>query len=352
MSAPLAVGVDAANILRDRRGIGRYVRAMLRAWHASFADRIALTLLVPHPIPALLKPALQSQLGGSWRVARRADASRLGLDVVWFPWNGMEWTTDVPSVVTIHDVWPFAAPSPNPVKRRREQQHYFAALPRTHTFIANSNFTKGETVRFLGVDPARIVVIPMGVEPLTPVLPKRARVMGADRYVFFVGEAEPRKDVATLVKAMALLPPILRTSTALVVAGRNAAVEGATGTGVQVEIMGHVSDKRLAALYSGAAVFAFPSRYEGFGLPILEAMQYGTPVVASDAASLPEAGGDAALYFQAGDPAALARELTRVLHDEPLAKAMSEAGRVRAAGMTYLKCAERTLETFEHVRRS
>jgi glycosyltransferase involved in cell wall biosynthesis len=352
MSAPIAVGVDAANILRDRRGIGRYARALLRIWRTSYADRIETTLLVPHIFPPLQAPAFAGLLGGSWRIARRQDARRLDLDLIWYPWNGMEWTTDIPSVVSTHDVWPLAAPAENPVKRKREQQHYFAALPLAKKFIVPSNFTKSEIVRLLGVDPGRVVVIPHGVEPLTATPPRSARIAGADRYVLFVGEAEPRKDVATLVKAMALLPQVLRASTALVVVGRTSAVEGVTGTGVQVEIMGHVSDKRLAALYSGAAAFVFPSRYEGFGLPILEAMQYGTPVIAADAASLPEAGGDAARYFRAGDPAALAAQLTNVLHDRQLALSMSEAGRERAAELSYRACAQATLQIFERVCRS
>jgi glycosyltransferase involved in cell wall biosynthesis len=348
VTKPLAVGVDAANLLRDRRGIGRYARTLLRAWRASFADRIELTLLVPGLFPGARKAAYSELLGGAWRVASRDRTDRLGLDLVWYPWNGMTWRSGVRSVVTLHDVWPFASPAQDRAKRHREQQHFLAGVDRADTFIAVSAFTKGEAIRLLGVDPRRITVIPQGVEPISPEYPEgRVRIAGADRYVLFVGESEPRKDLATLVRAMALLPQLLRRTTALVIVGRANTYPGAVGSDVAIEIMGYVSDKRLAALYAGAAVFVFPSRYEGFGLPILEAMYYGAPVIASDAASLPEAGGDAALYFPAGDASALARAMTTVLNDEATAAHLHAAGKDRAASMTTLVCALRTLELFE-----
>jgi glycosyltransferase involved in cell wall biosynthesis len=348
VNRPIVVGVDAVNLLRDRRGIGRYVSAMLRAWHREHRDRIDVRLLVPNAFPALVASSFKRRLNGlELPVARRRTASRLGLDVVWFPWNGMAWTTDVRSVVTIHDVWPFVTPAADPATRSREQSHYLTAADRADSFIAVSAFTKSEAIRHLGLAAGRIDVILQGVEPLTPQEPLPARVSGVDRYVLFVGEAEPRKDVDTLVAAMSKLPQLLRRTTALVIAGRNTAAAGAGGADMQIEITGQVSDERLASLYAGAAVFAFPSRYEGFGLPVLEAMQYGTPVIASDAASIPEAGGEAALYFPAGDSRALAECLTRILHDEALAKSLSAAGRSRAAQMTQAECARATLEVLE-----
>jgi glycosyltransferase involved in cell wall biosynthesis len=352
VSAPISVGVDAPNLLRDHRGIGRYVSALLRAWNRGFSDRIALTLLVPHAFPALVSSQFERRLDGTrFPVARRSLASRQGLDLVWYPWNGMTWTSPVKSVVTIHDVWPFVSPSRKPAVKAREQSHYLTAVSHARAFIAVSEFTRSEACARLGIDSARIETIPQGVEPLTPDQPVPARIHGVDRYILFVGEAEPRKDVATLVAAMAKLPDLLRQTTALVIAGRDSAVVGPSGAGTQIEITGHVSDARLASLYAGAAVFTFPSRYEGFGLPVLEAMQYGTPVVASDAASIPEAGGDAAIYFRAGDPGSLAEALVRVLHDDALAKRLSAAGRARAAELTQVRCARSTLEAFERVVR-
>jgi glycosyltransferase involved in cell wall biosynthesis len=352
VSTPLAVGVDAVDLLRDERGIGRYVRSLLRVWATEFQDRVAPTLLVPHAFPALTAGRFAQRLDGlRLPIARRSLASHGALDLVWYPWNGMQWTCHTRSVVTIHDVWPFAHAAAKPAVRAREQSHYRTAVAHASRFIAVSAFTRSEAMKRLGLDPARIDVVPQGVAPLTAGTPARARMPHSDRYVLFVGEAEPRKDVATLVAAMARLPDLLRRTTALVIAGRSTAVAGAASTDVQIEIVGRVTDERLASLYAGAAVFAFPSLYEGFGLPVLEAMQYGAPVVASDAASVPEAGGDAALYFRAGDAAALGDAIARVLTDEAVAKKLSEAGRARAAAMTQALCARRTLEVFERAAR-
>jgi alpha-1,3-rhamnosyl/mannosyltransferase len=99
-------------------------------------------------------------------------------------------------------------------------------------------------------------------------------------------------------------------------------------------------------LYAGASAFVFPSRYEGFGLPVLEAMSYGAPVISSDAAAVKEVSGDAALIFPAGDAAALATAIERVLSDPALSQRLRQAGLARAGSMTTDLCAERTLEAF------
>jgi len=349
VSVPVAVGVDALNLLRDRRGIGRYVRALLQVWHRAYPERIAPTLLVPHAFPGLLARRFAAALGVPHvRLARRSRAGQLGLDLVWYPWNGMTWTPPVRSVVTIHDVWPFVSPASDGRRREREQRHYLHGVKHAVRFIAPSQFTKAEAIRYLHLPTERIDVVPQGVMALTGGGVQPAQVSGAQRYVLFVGEPERRKDLETLARAMQKLPERSRATTALVIAGRGAdGVERPEGT--RVEIEGEVSDERLASLYTGAAALAFPSRYEGFGFPVLEAMLYGTPVVASDAASVPEAGGDAALYFHAGDSDELAHVLDRVLTDEALARRMAAAGRARASVMSQELCARRTLEVFERV---
>jgi glycosyltransferase involved in cell wall biosynthesis len=348
VARPLALGVDAANLPRDRRGMGRYVRSVLREFTTRYAQRVRVTLLVPDLLPRLRARRYVEDLEGEVRVERRTHAGRLGLDVVWYPWNGMTWESSVRSVATVHDVWPFVAPSHDRRVREREQTQYRAMAQRAALIIAVSEFTKSEIVRHLGVAPESIRVIPQGVAaPLPVATPARA---GRGRYVLFVGEVEPRKDIETLLAAMARLPSDLASDTTLVVVGRAHGMEARALPGVKCDIIGEVEDDaRLAALYAGAAVFAFPSKYEGFGLPVLEAMSYGAPVVASDAASIPEVGGDAALYFPCGDADALAAALTRVLRDAVLAETMRAAGFARAALFDETTRARRTLEALESV---
>jgi glycosyltransferase involved in cell wall biosynthesis len=345
--APLALGVDAANLPRDRRGMGRYVRSVLHEFTTRLHDRVRVTLLVPDLLPRLVARRYVEDLKGEVAVARRTQAGRLGLDVVWYPWNGMTWESPVRSVATVHDVWPFVAPAPDPRVREREQTQYRVMAERASLIIAVSEFTKLEVVRHLGIDPQTIRVIPQGVAaPLPVAAPART----GSRYVLFVGEVEPRKDIETLLTAMTRLPSDVASETSLVVVGRSHGLRARALPGITCDFVGEVEDDaRLAALYAGAAVFAFPSKYEGFGLPVLEAMSYGAPVVASDAASIPEVGGDAALYFPCGDADALAAALTRVLRDAPLAERMRASGLARAALFDEATRARRTLEALESV---
>jgi glycosyltransferase involved in cell wall biosynthesis len=345
----LHLGVDAVNLLHDRRGIGRYARALLRRWLTGESHRVRLTLLLPHVFPSLVRARLVLEVGDGAVVARRNEAGRLDLDGVWYPWNGMTWVAPVRSVATVHDVWPFESVSSDARRRHNEQEPFRTTARVAACILADSNFTKSEIVRHLGATDDKIRVVPLGTD-FPPALADAdpARIDGAEKYVLFVGEVEGRKNLATLVSAMELLPSALRRQTALVIAGRAARMPSGDGSGdVIVRLEGEVSDARLAALYRGAAAFVFPSIYEGFGLPVLEAMAYGTPVVASDAASVPEAAGDAALFFAATDARALAAQLTRVLTDDALAADLRGRGLRRAASMTWDRCAETSLSAIE-----
>ncbi|MDQ2817963.1 MAG: glycosyltransferase family 4 protein [Candidatus Eremiobacteraeota bacterium] len=345
----LRLGVDAANLLRDRRGIGRYTRALLRHWIRERTDSVRVTLILPHLYPKMLEGRIAALVGRGFRLAARRPSCTRGIDLVWYPWNGMTWVAAAPKVATVHDVWPFASPAKNPRVRRNEQVPFMTTAACAKRIITDSQFSKSEIVVHLGADPQAIDVVPLGVDaPLAAGPP--AVFEGFERYVLFVGEAEDRKGLTTLFEALERLGTGARRRTAAVIAGKRAAAKHTLNRpALPIIATGEVDDARLGALYRGARAFVFPSRYEGFGLPVLEAMAYGTPVIASDAASVPEAGGDAALYFKCGDAGALALQLERVLSDDALVGRLKAAGLRRAAAMTWQRCADATLGILEEV---
>jgi glycosyltransferase involved in cell wall biosynthesis len=367
------LAVDAVNLLHDRRGIGRYARALLRRYCRMTGDDVRVSLLVPHAWPALVRGRLRDMLGAPVAVCRRRDVTSVRPDLVWYPWNGMTWVTPYPSVATVHDVWPFASPAEDLRKRRKEQTPFRTTAARAAVIINDSAFSRSEIIRYLDVRAAQVRVVPLGTEdslqgaraaPEPPLL-----LDGASRYVLFVGESEPRKDLATLQAAMRALPDALRMTTGLVIAGKpgralaslgriESARHGRKSThvlrfersdGTPVIVTGEVSDAMLQSLYAGATALAFPSRYEGFGLPVLEAMAQGVPVVAADATSVPEVAADAALYFAPGDWGGLAGALARIISDPALAAQLRAAGLERAAQLTWDRCARETLEIFREV---
>ena len=193
--------------------------------------------------------------------------------------------------------------------------------------------------------------------------PEEARRAVADQfgvsgpYVLHVGTIEPRKNLERLVTAMAHLAQ-RGTPHILVCAGAPgwgaAALHRhleATGTGDRVRLLGAVPDAVLPALYAAADALAFPSLYEGFGLPLLEAMACGTPVVTSNVAAMPEIAGEAAVYVDPRDPEAIAAGLDRVLHDTGMRAALIDRGLARARSFTWERCARETLAVYDEARR-
>jgi len=215
-------------------------------------------------------------------------------------------------------------------------------LKRADWWIAISEATKQDAVRLAGFDPDRITVAPLGVDPrlFRAIDPAEARAVVAERfgvtrpYFFFAGAQDPRKNLSTLLEAHD--PEIAD----LVVVGQGAP-ENAPGG---VHWLGKVETTDLPWLYAGAVAFAFPTLYEGFGLPVLEAMACGTPVVTSPLSSIPEVAGDAVLYCDPHDARAIRETLRRVAGDESLQHTLRACGVRRAAHFTWARTADAVLE--------
>lgn len=225
-------------------------------------------------------------------------------------------------------------------------------------FLAISENTKRDLVRLCGVAPARVRVTPLAADPLfRPVHdPGVLALHGIDRpYVLYVGTLEPRKNVAVLLHAFAALED---KETLLVLAGAKGwmydemfALISRLGLEDRVRVLGFVANEDLPALYSQAQVFVYPSLFEGFGLPVLEAMQCGAPVITTNVSSLPEVAGDAAILISPDDASGLAAGLTRLLSEPALRAEMQGKSLERAARFSWRQTAEMTAEAYHDVCR-
>ncbi|MBV9358547.1 MAG: glycosyltransferase family 4 protein [Chloroflexi bacterium] len=259
------------------------------------------------------------------------------------------------SVVTIHDLAFLLYPATHTDASRAYYARSGESARRAERVIAVSQQTAADTVRLLGVDPARLRVIhqapsasysPRPVEQL-PLVGRRLGFDPARPYLLMVGTLEPRKNVALALEALALLRH--HVDAHLFVAGARGWLDEAlwqaherSGLGAAVHFLGPVCDDDLAVLYSHAAVFLFPSLYEGFGLPPLEAMACGTPVISSNAGPMPEVLGDAALLLPPREPPAWAHAIERVLGDSTLAAHLRARGLVRAESFSWQRTAQAT----------
>jgi len=233
-----------------------------------------------------------------------------------------------------------------------------AAVRRADRLVAISEHTRQDLVRLLGADPARVAVTYCGVDPsfrpldADRVAAYRERQGLPDRFILYVGTLEPRKNVPRLLQAYARLrragnaPPLVLVGAR---GWRHTAIDAMLAhldLRDHVRFLGYVPAPELPLCYNAAAVFVYPSLYEGFGLPPLEALACGTPVVTSSTSSLPEAVGDAALLVDPRDPAALAGALRAALEDEPLRDRLRRAGFQQASRFTWRRTAEQTLAVY------
>jgi glycosyltransferase involved in cell wall biosynthesis len=336
MALPLVV-VDADVLGRRRTGDETYVENLLRALAAVAGDELRLAAvtrrpdLVPDGVEPVALPARSQELRMAWSLPRLLNRLRPALahfQHVIAP------RCPSPAVLTVHDL---SFERGAQLMGRLDGAVFRAMVPRSvrraaHV-LAVSERTKSDLVELYGVDPERITVTPHGVDPA---FTADGREPGG--YVLFVGAIQERKHpLAAAQAAEAVGMP-------LVVAGP--AKDGGLARELVrrgADLRGYVSKPELAELYRGAACLVLPSRYEGFGLPVLEAMACGTPVVAGPDSALREVAGDAALYASDGELA------------EAIRKAIAERERLRAAGFERAKrfswdeAARRTLDVYRRV---
>ena len=232
------------------------------------------------------------------------------------------------------------------------------SVKRASKVITISQSSKDDIIKHYHVPNEKVQVVHLGLKELSmenkSVDLKEFGV--AKKYILYVGTLQPRKNIARLIEAYSKLDPSVKNDYQLVVIGQKGwlyedilSAPDKFKVGDDVLFLDYVKDADLPAFYRQAEVFVLPSLYEGFGLPVLEAMRYDCPVITSNVSSLPEAGGDAALYVDPEDVDDIKKAIEKVLTDETLRKQMIEKGRVHYKKFTWEKAASEVLEAIEEV---
>jgi glycosyltransferase involved in cell wall biosynthesis len=288
-------------------------------------------------------------------------AARAGVDLVHSLASTAPATGRFKRVVTIHDLNYRMVPDAHFGLRGLGMRALVPlAARRSHRVIADSESTKRDLVAHAGVAAAKVDVVPLGlgqparVAPL-PEADVRARFdLGERPVVLTLSAKRPHKNLALLLRALAERPEVVAVLPGYATPheAELRALAADLGIGDRVRFPGWVGAEELEGLFAVATAFAYPSRYEGFGLPVLEAMARGVPVVCSNAASLPEVAGDAALLVTPDDAPGFATALGRLLDDPDLRDRLATAGRARAAEFTWERTAEATRAVYERVLRA
>lgn len=355
----MRIGINAALVGAQRgyrqTGISRYISELVYGLEGVVqpADRLLLLgrspgVIAEHPVPRILWE--QTGLPLSIAVQR--------LDVFHGPMHVMPILTRVPGVITIHDLAFLRYPEQLPKNRRsflvtatRLSAH------KARRIITVSGNTAADVQDWLGLPEEKVVPIPLAPSPrVRPVTGRSLEVFrmkwGIERpYIIAVGTLEPRKNLPTLLRAFAKIRDQVEHD--LVIVGPDGWLTGELNQtlhelnlGDRLRLTGFVSDEELGGWYSGADLFCFPSYYEGFGLPSVEAMRCGTPVLASDTSSFPEVVDDAGVLISPHDIDAWAETIRDLLHDPARLAELREKGFARAETFSWSRTAQETYRVY------
>jgi glycosyltransferase involved in cell wall biosynthesis len=372
----MRIGIDGIPLASLRTGVGHYTFELARALsRLAPADQFELV----SPLPVLdsvreeitqanlraVRLRLNALLRPWWAIRLPLYIRQTGLDVFHGTnfdvplWNGCA------TVLTIHDLSLFLYQETHEKRLVRRARRRMPLMARSaHMIITPSESVKGEVCDYFSMSPERVAAIPEAARACFKPVPldeaaRRRRQLGIeDEFVLFVGTIEPRKNLVTLARAFA---EVLRSSQLrpqLVIAGKKGWLVDELFSYLKemdgkerVRFIGYVPDDSLSALYSSCSVCVYPSLYEGFGLPALEAMACGAPVITSRTPALMETVGGAARLVAPEDVGALARAIMELLSDEKARAELAAAGLRRAAAFSWEKTARMTMEVYREALR-
>ena len=367
----IRIGIDASPLVGDRGGVGWHTYYLLRAMlsnrpNADFVGYLRPGSHAPEEIQRWVGADRLTWVSASkWSMRSRGRADRLDL------YHGtnfrMHTVGRYGGIVTIHDLWldRFPEYSTKFFGQRLSSYKTKRTAQRARKVVTVSRFSAQELVELFGLSADHIAVIPNGVsEDFSPLHDAEAfaalkqRIgLNTDRFVLFVGGADPRKNHRVVLEAASMIPTQLEGRT-IVLAGspthafgsyeRTAASYGLTG---RVLCPGRLPQDDLQLLYSFADLFIFPSLYEGFGMPVLEAMACGAPVITSKTTALGEVAGDAAILIDPQDACHAAEAITAVLENESLRASLRAKGFARVKEYTWLHAALQTRDLYASLLR-
>ena len=372
----MRVALDYTPAISQIAGVGRYTRSLFAAmqekqdpdfewslWHPSEWEVPAQVAsgedvtAVPLPLSSRWSNLIWHRLGLPLRLERYTGPVSIvhGTDFVVPP-------SSAPSVVTIHDLSYALLPQlAFPRLRAYLERAVPRSIDRAAKIIAVSETTKRDLCEFYEISPNRVDVVHHAADPIfqqpseTRILAMQAQLGLRKPYFVIVGTVEPRKDHLTLLDAFERVHKA-HPEVSLVIAGRKgwladnivSAIQDASSRLPVLHVQG-ISDDMLPALYAGSQALVYPSRYEGFGLPLLEAMASGTAVITSDTPALREVADNAALYAPVQCVETLAEQMTRLLEDSQLRNDMLARGSSRATSFSWSRAADRHMEIYRRV---
>jgi len=369
----MRIGIDVGILREERRGVGHYLSNLLEKFLELDRDD-EFYFYTPRPIKSEIREEIIKKGANNWHL-------RIGT----LPLPGSFWLQtegrhliikdrietffgtcnilpitlprNVKKILAIHDLLSIFYPTTMANYNRFVHKLFFRkSLERADRVIAMSNAMKQDIIRYLGIAEEKIIVIYEGVKKIFHPQEKekvpfiRARYNLLKPYILSVGTLEPAKNHITLIRAFSRL----KFDWDLVIIGKKGwkyqnifSTISELKLSERTKVIGYVSIEDLPPFYCGAEIFVFPSLYEGFGLPLLEAMACGVPVVSSNASCLPEIGGDACLYFAPHSVEDLVSQMERLLSDSNLRKELAKRGIERAREFTWEKTARKTLQVLK-----
>jgi glycosyltransferase involved in cell wall biosynthesis len=321
------------------------------------------TITPPKPSANGLFKRLALQIAQLGYAAHFHAIARLGRFDLYHEPNLVPFGVQLPTVVTVHDLSVVLFPEWHPIERVRRYEKAFArGVERAAHILVDSDSVRSEAIGILGLNPQRVTTIHMGIgsnfhiQTESQLVEMRTRLDLPARYLLYVGTVEPRKNLTTLLRAYCDLPTELRERCPLILGGRwgwkSEPVRELFESEARhrnVRYLGYVADEDLPALYGGAIALLYPSFYEGFGLPPIEAMACGTAAIVSTADAVREVVGKQAILIDANDSTGWRKAMQRAIEDRDYLENYRQSGIAHAARFSWDRAAKTTLEVYREV---